>query len=277
MSVLVLGAGGLLGRALVRHPGTVGLTHAQLDITDAEAVAAALAAVRPSAVINAAALAAVDRATQEPALAWGVNAEAPGSLAALCLEQNIRLVHISTDYVLDGPDAPGARLLETDRPSPQSVYARSKRGGELAALAHDAVVVRIQWAYALTGQSFLARALVRLRAGEPLSLVTDQLGCPTPANWLVSPLMDCAAGGPTGLFHLATGGEASAHQWVMTAAEALGVPTGSVTRCTRSDLGGAYRPARSCLDSTRFLTHWPRPHLGWDQALLAEVAKLTAG
>ena len=144
MSVLVFGSGGLLGQALAARAGTVGLTHAELDIGDPAAVAAALDRFRPAAVVNAAALALVDRADREPALAWEVNAEAPGRLAHACRDRDVRLLHISTDYVLQGADVPGARLAVTDPPRPQSTYARSKRGGELAALAHDAVVVRIQ-------------------------------------------------------------------------------------------------------------------------------------
>jgi dTDP-4-dehydrorhamnose reductase len=267
VTLLVTGAGGLVGSAVSALPGTRGLPRADLDICDDDAVERILDALRPAAVLNAAAQANVDRADREPQRTWQVNAEAPGRLAAACAARGIRFVHLSTDYVLTGPEAPGALLHEDDRPDPRSTYGRSKRAGELAALPHGAVVVRVQWLYGLDGPGFFARAMRALRAGEPLRLVTDQVGRPTPVDWLARRLLACAAGGPTGLFHLAPLGEASAWDWITMGAAALGVSTTSAAPVTRAALGGAFRPARSCLDPSRFQATWPGPLPAWDAAL----------
>ncbi len=261
--VLVTGSAGLLGSALVRA-GATGLTRAALDITDDAAVAEALDRRRPRAVINAAAMAVVDRCDTEPDRAWAVNAEAPGRLALACAARGVRLVHISTDYVLTGPDTPGYRLTEDDPPDPRSTYARAKLAGEQAVLAAGQTAVRVQWVYG--DRRFFAFALERLRTGKPLKLVTDQVGVPTPAVILAPALLACARAAPTGLYHLACAGEATPWQWLSAAAALEGLPmTASPT--TRAELGGASRPARSCLDSSRFTASFGISLPPWNAAL----------
>ena len=202
-----------------------------------------LAEVQPDAVINAAAQANVDLADREPERSLAVNGGAVASLAGQCAEAGVRLVHISTDYVLDAPD----RELTEDLPThPRSTYAHTKLVGEQAALMQGAVVVRVQWVYQPGERGFFNLALRRLAAGEPLSLVTDQVGRPTPAAEVAKGLLSAARGGPTGLFHLACTGETSAWDWIAAAARLRGIPV-RATPTTRQALGGAHRPARSCL------------------------------
>ena len=138
--ILVTGAGGLVGGALVRTGEVTGLSREALDITRPEAVTAALDTLGPTAVINAAAQAGVDRADAEPEWTHAVNGAAPGVLARACQDRGIRLVHLSTDYVLDAPEV--GRLTEDLAPNPRSVYAESKLVGERAVLDAGAVVVR---------------------------------------------------------------------------------------------------------------------------------------
>jgi dTDP-4-dehydrorhamnose reductase len=271
VSVLVLGAGGLVGGAISALPGCEGLPRTALDIEDDDAVALALDAHRPSAVVNCAAMANVNRCDAEPERAWQLNAEAPGRVAAACARRGMRFVHLSTDYVLTGPDTAGVRLDESARPDPRSTYGRSKRGGELAALAHGALVLRVQWIYGATGRGFFASALARMRAGEPVSLVTDQVGTPTEVGWLAERIRDAARGGPTGVFHLAPAGETSAEGWILAGARALGLREDGVARIRRADLPGAFRPARSCLDSRRFQAAWPAARPRWDALLRAAL------
>lgn len=270
--LLVTGAGGLLGQALAAQPGALGLDRAALDITDPAAVRAALRALRPRALINAAAQAGVDRAELEPAATFAVNDVAVGILAACCAELGVRFVHISTDYVLRGAAAPGLLLDEGAPLGPVGVYARSKAQGEAAALAHGAVVARVQWVYAAQGRGFFAAALRRMVAGEPLRLVPDQLGCPTPAPLLARWLCALAEGGPVGLYHLATTGETSPADWLSAAARLLGQDL-RWTPLPRAELGPVPRPARSCLDGARARRDFGLEAVDWHAALEAELRR----
>src|SRR5256886_16006068 len=146
MRVVVVGGTGQLGRELARVlPGaaTVVLSRAELDLTDTAAVAPRLAALAPSAVVNAAADNRVDAAEQDPAPAMAVNALGVAALAEACRRTGALLVHMSTDYVFDG--RAGRPYTEDDPPSPLGAYARSKLAGELLAraLAPRHAVVRL--------------------------------------------------------------------------------------------------------------------------------------
>ena len=260
MRVLVTGAGGLVGSALVRSGEVTGLTRDQLDITDESAVARMIDTQRPDAIINAAAQAGVDMADREPEWTFKVNSAAPEMMAGLARKNEVRLIHLSTDYVLDAPSM--ERIPETIAPKPRSTYARSKLEGEEAVLSAGGTVVRLQWVYSLLGRGFFNRALAMMAAGDTVRLVTDQIGCPTPAELLSPALLTIAHADATGLFHLATQGEATAHDWISAGAQASGIPL-MARSASRNDFDGAHRPERSVLDSTKAaetfgvrLPHW---------------------
>ena len=270
-SALVLGAGGLVGAALmrvgaqkgpwaVRGPsgqclvGVTGFSRQMLDITKQDQIDGVLDRVQPIVVINAAAQAKVDLAENEPENTWLVNADAPGWWAEACRSRGVRFLHLSTDYVLDEPGK--IRLNETVPPNPRGAYARSKLEGEERVLGQGGTVVRLQWVYHPTHGGFFARAIESLRRGERLRLVADQIGVPTPVEWVAGALLECATQlverPPVELlFHLACMGEASAYEWIEEAANVLELPFGADV-VTRAQLGGAHRPERSCLDATRF-------------------------
>src|SRR6266566_439726 len=169
MRVVVVGTG-QLGRELARVlPGadTTVLSRAELDLTDTAAVAPRLAALAPSAVLNAAADNRVDAAEQAPAPAMAVNALGVAALAEACRRTGALLVHMSTDYVFDG--RAGRPYTEDDPPSPLGAYARSKLAGELLAraLAPRQAVVRLAALYAAGGAGFVDRVLARPRSRWP--------------------------------------------------------------------------------------------------------------
>jgi dTDP-4-dehydrorhamnose reductase len=182
MIALVVGAGGQLGRALVRRGAVaglpvVGLTRADLDLTDPDAIAAALDAHRPSLVINAAAFTAVDRAERERLAAFAVNATAVGQLAAACAARSSRLVHVSTDHVFAGErDQP---IDEDQPPAPVNVYGASKLAGERAARAAGATVIRTSWLFAPDGWGFVPAIVRAARAGQVIRAIADRHGRPT--------------------------------------------------------------------------------------------------
>lgn len=266
MTLLVTGASGLVGSAVVKAARAAGrsvvpLSRSELDLTRADAVKRALDAHQPAAVLNAAAQANVDRAEEDEAWSIAVNGTAPRQLAHLCRQRSIRLIHLSSDYVLTGPST--GLLTEELPPDPRSAYARSKLLGEQGVLDEGGLAVRIQWVYAPGRRGFFTTALRRLAAGQPVRLVEDQVGIPTAAGWLAGALLAAADGGPSGLFHLAPQGEATAGDWIRAAATHLGVQTETATTASRSDFSGAHRPARSCLDGMQYATafgvalpHW---------------------
>jgi dTDP-4-dehydrorhamnose reductase len=266
----VTGADGLVGSHLCRSDATMGLSRSQLDITDPDSIASALERIAPRAVINAAAQANVNLAETEFDQSVKVNGHGPALLADACRSRNIRLVHISTDYVLSGRASPGALLRESDPVSPKSRYAESKQIGEQAALERGAAVVRVQWVYRPGGRGFFTVAMERLAAGLPLKLVVDQIGSPTPSSVVAEGLLAVARGTTTGLYQLACEGETSAYGWIRRGAQLLGLSF-DVEMIRRAELAGAYRPARSVLDSTRLTVDFGYRPPEWRAALAQAI------
>lgn len=273
MRVLITGAGGQLGRELVRvaPAGTsiVALDRAGLDISDRAAVAAAIGRHRPDAVVNAAGWTAVDLAEEQPEAARAANATGPGNLAAACAATGARLVHVSSDYVFAGDTA--SPYGPADPPNPASVYGRTKLEGELAVLAAHpgALVVRSSWLYSGSGRNFATAILRQARERDELRVVADQVGSPTWVGSLARVLWRLAADpAPAGILHWADAGVAS---WYDLAVALVGeaaargllprvVPVQPIT--TAAFAARATRPRFSVLDSaaTRALLGLPAVH-----------------
>lgn len=184
MRVLLSGAGGQLGAELQRSSPSdvelVALGSTELDVRRADAVAAAVEAVAPDVILNAAGYTAVDRAEAEPDLAFAVNAEGVAHLATAARQNGARLVHLSTDFVFDGVARRPYR--PPDVAAPLSAYGRSKLAGErhaLDILGPGCTVVRTSWLYSRFRRNFVRTMLRRMAAGEPLEVVDDQEGSPT--------------------------------------------------------------------------------------------------
>ncbi len=186
MKLLVTGANGQVGRELIRAAAesdmqAVGLSRADLDVTDREAVRRAVETQAPDVVVNAAAYTAVDRAEAEPDLAFAVNRDGAAHLADACAATGLPLVHFSTDYVFDGTK--GQPYTEADPVRPLGVYGQSKWAGEEAVRerlgAH--VILRISWVFSAHGHNFVKTMLRLSREREALGVVIDQWGNPTAA------------------------------------------------------------------------------------------------
>ena len=196
MRILVTGAGGQLGSELIgvlAQDEVHGLDHGALDISDREAVFAAVDRVRPSWIINAAAFNEVDAAEGAPEQAFQVNASGAGYLAEAAVRAGADMVHISTDYVFDGRK--GAPYTELDHANPLSVYGRSKYEGELQVLnSHaSACVLRTAWLYGRYGKNYVKAILAAAEGGGPLKVVADQVGSPTWTRHLASSMWRTAA------------------------------------------------------------------------------------
>lgn len=215
---LLLGRSGQIGSALLPLLKAAGYlvvapSRLELDLRDLSAVANYLRDLQPAGIINAAAYTAVDRAESEPALAWTLNAELPALLAAYATQQQIRLLHYSSDYVY-GDDS-GQWLHEQQGLAPQSVYARSKAAGDQAVLAANAdmLILRTSWVYAADGHNFLCTMLRLMRQQTQLQVVADQVGAPTPAALVAAVSLRLLAAPVSGVLNLASRGSCSWYQF----------------------------------------------------------------
>src|SRR5205814_4281691 len=181
--IVIVGAGGRLGAALVRTWGKefniVGFNHAQLDLGKPDQMRATLGGLEFDALINTAAQTNVDRCETHQDEAFALNAEAPRLLAEICARKRARFIHISTDYVFDGEKR--EPYSEEDAARPISVYGESKREGERRALeANDrAVIVRVSWVFGPDRPSFIDAILKKAREEEKISAVADKYATPT--------------------------------------------------------------------------------------------------
>jgi dTDP-4-dehydrorhamnose reductase len=183
MTLLMFGQTGQVAHAVqAMAPGVVALGRGAADLADPAACAAAIAAHRPDAVLNAAAWTAVDRAEAEEAAATIVNGDAPGAMARACAARGLPFLHISTDYVFDGScDRP---WREDDPVGPLGAYGRSKLAGERAVAAAGGhwAILRTSWVFSGHGANFLKTMLRLSETRDALSVVEDQIGGPTPAD-----------------------------------------------------------------------------------------------
>lgn len=222
MRLLVTGAAGMLGHDVLRAGARaghdlLGVDLPELDILDAEAVRAFIAAERPEAILNCAAWTDVDGAETHVAEAHAVNATGAGNLARAAVEADIAMLHLSTDYVfagdappLDAAGQPRAHV-ESDATGPRSVYGQSKLAGEREVLAASPrhSVVRSSWLFGLDGKNFVETMLRLADEREAVQVVDDQVGCPTWTGHLAPALIGLLERDVSGLVHLAGAGAVS--------------------------------------------------------------------
>jgi dTDP-4-dehydrorhamnose reductase len=228
--ILLLGKNGQLGWELQRALAPLGhlialdrhSTDGCGDLTDLDGLAATVQALRPDAIVNAAAYTAVDKAESDLDLARRVNAEAPAVLARAALACGAWLVHYSTDYVFDGA---GSHFRDEHEPTgPLNVYGQTKLDGEDAIRTSGAqhLILRTSWVHAARGGNF-ARTMLRLAAErERLTVVDDQFGAPTGADLLADlsahMLRELArrpadAASLSGVYHAVAAGQTSWHAY----------------------------------------------------------------
>ncbi len=217
MRIVVTGANGQVGRALQGVAAEAGndevipLASAALDVSDADAVRDLLIPLAPDCIIHAAAYTDTDACEVQQERAYAVNALGTGYVAAAAI--GCPLIAISTNYVFDG--ARVAPYDEFDLPNPQSVYARSKWAGEVAAERSGAhlLIVRTAMIYAEEGRNFVRTMLALAERGTPLRVVADQWGQPTYATDLARGLLALAHRPLPGVYHLTNSGRASWYEW----------------------------------------------------------------
>jgi dTDP-4-dehydrorhamnose reductase len=291
--ILLTGAGGQVAWEVERRAGARGLSvkalsSADLDITDASAVRDKVTSAAPRAVINAAAYTAVDKAETERDLAFAVNRDGPGHLAAICAMRHIPLLHISTDYVFDG--AAGSAYTEEDPTGPLGVYGESKLAGEAAvrAFLDRHVIVRTAWVYGVHGHNFVKTMLRLGRERDVIKVVDDQRGSPTFAGDLAEALLTLtrrliAENLPEdayGTFNYTGGGAVTWHGFAerifAEAGSALGRRPKVEPIATSEYPTPARRPANSVLDCGKIARVHGIMQRPWEEALREMLAKTLA-
>ncbi len=283
LRIVVVGAGGRLGSALVRELGqgfsVTGFNHAQLDLAAPNQLRAVFRPLEFDALINAAALTNVDYCENHRAEAIELNATAPRVLAEICREKEARFVHVSTDYVFAGEKR--TPYTEEDAAEPISVYGESKRQGELQVLAANkrALVVRVSWVFGPDRPSFVDAILKKARTEEQVAAVTDKYSTPTYTRdvaALLPPLLEANA--IDGVLHLANRGECSWQeyaQWALDCCHRFGVPM-QATKVGASSLGEmknfvARRPVYTVLGTEKYERLTANAPRDWREAVAEYV------
>ncbi len=258
MRLLVTGAAGMLGTDVVAAAerdghAVVALARADLDISDAAAVRDAIAAAAPDAVVNCAAWTDVDGAEADEAGATRINGEAAGHVAQAAAAVGAFAVHLSSDYVFDGTAT--SPYLESHPTAPLGAYGRSKLAGEHAVAAaapgDGHAIVRTAWVFGAHGGNFVATMLRLARERDQVTVVDDQIGCPTFTGHLAPALVRIAERRTAGILHVA-GGEACTWHDLAAATFATTGAEVELLRGRSADLGRpAPRPAYSVLRSER--------------------------
>ena len=279
MRILVTGAGGQLGRDVALHcadegDDVVALDRSALDITDADAVHAAVRGARPEAIVNCAAFTAVDACETAVDLAMTINGTSVGYLASAAHEVGAHLVQVSTDYVFDGTSPRPYR--EDDPTNPQSVYGRSKLAGERE-VGGDGTIVRTSWLCGEFGPN-MVKTVLRLAGDDtPMTFVDDQRGCPTFTADLAPALRRLAADRRAGTFHLTNAGVVSWYEFVVEILVAAGHDPSRVRPIATDDLEPprpAPRPANSELENVAWLEAGYQPLRHHTLALADLVSRL---
>ena len=289
MRALLFGGTGQVGTEICAIAGEAGADlvaprHADLDLTDGEAVAGLLS--RPwDVVINAAAYTNVDDAETNEALAFAINAEAPARIAMETGQRGIPLIHLSTDYVFDGKK--GAPYVEQDPIGPLNAYGRGKAEGERGVRDGNRrhIILRTSWVYSHRRKNFVKTVLQLAQTRDQLEVVADQHGCPTRASDIARACLDiakyCAADteqAPYGVYHYAGAGCAS---WFEFATAIIGLAGKRLSRqpeilpiLTRDYPTLAVRPLDTRLDCSLVVQKFSLTLQPWQQTLADTIDRL---
>ncbi|PWN08066.1 dTDP-4-dehydrorhamnose reductase [Rhodohalobacter mucosus] len=288
MKFLITGAGGQLGSewakflAAAEGHKAIALTSSEMDITDPECVMSMLEAKRPDVVVNCAAYTAVDQAESEPEAAFRANRDGVRHLSDACAENDIMLVHYSTDYVFPGKAEDRSKYPkgypETANRAPVNRYGDSKLAGEQELEKSEAkwLLVRVSWLCSASGTNFV-NTMIRLgNEREELSVVDDQIGSPSFTFDVVDKTMTLLEKERTGTFHVSCTGVVSWADFAEEIFEQLNMDTGVIRVTTAEYPTAAVRPAFSLLATEKIRSEGLIP-LQWKDGLrkLLELKKET--
>jgi dTDP-4-dehydrorhamnose reductase len=233
----------------------------------------------PAYLINCAAYTAVDRAEQEKDLAFQVNGEAVGVLAAICKENHTKFIHISTDYVFDGT---ATEPYKEDSPTnPQSVYGSSKLEGEKQAFEFnpDSIIIRTSWVYSEYGKNFVKTMVNLMKEKEEISVVNDQVGSPTYAADLAEIILQIVSSGKwiPGIYHFSNEGIISWFDFAVVIKELIGSHCKINPIPTYQYPTPAKRPAYSVLDTSKIRETFAVLLKNWKESVKACILNIEKG
>lgn len=274
-------AGGRAGAARDCRADVLSTDVDTLDVADRAAVGEVFEGFRPEVVLHAGALTAVDACEADPDRAFGVNALGTRNVAEAAVRVGAHLVYVSTDYVFDGKLS--RPYVEWDRTGPQSVYGRSKLGGENEALSlggASTTVVRTAWVSGAHGAN-MTKTVLRLATGGdgPLRFVDDQVGTPTFTADLAPVLVDLALDRCPGVFHATNQGETTWFGFARAVLASAGLDADRVEPIATDQLDPprpAPRPANSRLDNAALRLSGRAALPDWTDALDRLVGALAA-
>jgi dTDP-4-dehydrorhamnose reductase len=271
MKILVTGAGGMLGQAIVpclekRGHKVHAFNKAELDVTNFNQVQSAFASVTdPSLVIHCAAYTKVDLAESEPEFAYMVNGYGSENVAVTCNKLGLPMVYVSTDYVFDGEG--NSPYLPWDKTNPLSIYGKSKLAGEMAVQRHlnQFYIVRTSWLYGPHGKNFVDTIRTIAEQGKPLRVVSDQVGSPTFTVSLSTIIADLIETMRWGIYHATDNGIASWFEFAQEIVKDLGTPVTAIS--TQEMPRPAARPKYSVLDKATLISTLGRQLPSWQDSL----------
>jgi len=284
--IWLVGNRGMLGteveKLLRQHDLPYISSDKEVDITDQDQLKQFVFDKPISWIINCSAYTAVDKAEDEPELAFRINADGPRNLAGIALNKGAKLIHISTDYVYDGTKE--GKYVETDTPHPLGVYGASKYQGEIYIqnLLKEHFIVRTSWLYGKHGNNFVYTMLRLFRERDEVLVVGDQWGAPTYAPDLAGTLLEIVRlnSDAYGIYHFTNEGTVS---WFDFACEICSLAQKKklltkdvqIKRIATEDYPTrAHRPHNSCLSKEKIrstLNLMLRPWQMRLQAFLAEI------
>lgn len=274
-TILVTGSNGQLGKEIKQlesdYPefSFIFLSREDLPIHHFELVRNFFKGYSPQFLINCAAYTAVDKAESEKDLAFQVNGEAVGVLAAVCKEYGTKFIHISTDYVFDGNGT--APYTPESATNPQSVYGASKLQGEQEAMRYnpDSMIIRTSWVYSEFGKNFVKTMLKLMSEREELNVVSDQVGSPTYAADLAAVIMQVIASGKwiPGMYHFSNAGVISWYDFALAIKELTGKSCRVNPIPSSQYPTPAKRPAYSVMDTSRIFSNFGLTPKNWKDSL----------
>ena len=286
--ILVTGGNGQLGKELRElsflHTGLdfVFLSREELPIHQFELVRNYFNTLKPAYCINCAAYTAVDKAEAEKDLAFQINGEAVGVLAAICKEHNTKFIHISTDYVFDGEATyPYTENFPTD---PINVYGASKLEGEKQAmqLNPDSIIIRTSWVYSSLGKNFVKTMMQLMKEKDEIKVIKDQLGSPTNAADLAETIFNIIGfchlqiyNWEPGIYNFSNEGTISWYDFAKAIKEITKSPCEIKPISTSAYPTPAKRPAYSVLDKTKIQKTFGIKLKKWEDSLRTCISNMS--